>query len=155
MRAAKEEAQQRFHAARARAGTHDDVEAAARSWLGDINEINRDSREAASRVDKSRALAASLALTLERLAVEADAARISAEQADEACVAAREAVAACDEAQALRDAAARVDAAAPVSPPIEHVAPPLASDDELGPGDAMGSRAGHDALILRILPSRG
>jgi hypothetical protein len=153
VRAAKEEAQGRFHAARARAGTHDDIEGAARAWLAEINQINHDTREAAGRVDKSRAQAASVALTLERLAVEADAARISAEQADEACVAAREAVAACDEAQSLRAAAARVDAPPPPAP-VDRVAPvtrPALIEGELAPGEAMGSRAGQDALILRIL----
>jgi len=151
VRAAKEEAQQRFREARHRAGTHDDVEAAARSWLAEINQINRETREAAGRVDKSRTAAASIALTLERLAVEADAARISAERAEEACIAAREAVAACDEERALQAAAARVDAPArPVEEPAAAAAMGL-TDDELGPGEQMGSRAGSDALILRIL----
>jgi hypothetical protein len=157
VRAAKEEAQARFREARARAGSHDDVEGAARTWLAEINQINQDTREAASRVDKHRAAATSIATSLERLAVEADAARISAEQADEACIAAREAVAACDEASALETAAA-ARAEAPAAPPP---APPAAVDrgaaampepaDESGLGGPMGSRAGHDALILRIL----
>jgi hypothetical protein len=154
IRAAKEEAQQRFRDSRTAATSREDVEGAARTWLAEINRINGETREAASRVERSQAAANSLALTLERLAVEADAARISAEQADEACVAAREVVAACDEAQALEAAAARL--AKPVPPPSRRAAPvpvapaPPGAADEFGDG-APGSRAGQDALILRIL----
>jgi hypothetical protein len=154
IRAAKEEAQQRFRDSRAAATSRDDVEGAARTWLTEINRINQETREAASRVERSQAAANSLALTLERLAVEADAARISAEQADESCVAAREVVAACDEAQALEAAAARL--AKPVPPPSRRAIPtPIAvpappAADEFG-DVAPGSRAGHEALILRIL----
>jgi hypothetical protein len=154
IRAAKEEAQQRFRDSRAAATSRDDVEGAARTWLTEINRINQETREAASRVERSQAAANSLALSLERLAVEADAARISAEQADESCVAAREVVAACDEAQALEAAAAAL--ARPVPPPSRRATPaPIAAPappaaDEFG-DVAPGSRAGHEALILRIL----
>ena len=86
--------------------TRDDVEGAARSWLAEINEINQEHARGQRRgPSASRAAATALAPTLERLAVEADAARISAERADEACVAAREALAACDEARTLEAAA--------------------------------------------------
>jgi hypothetical protein len=157
VRAAKESAQQQFRDARAGATTRDDVEAAAREWLAEINRINHETREAASAVERSRAAAASLALSLERLAVEADAARISAEQADEACIAAREAVAACDEARTLEVAAAR--ATAPVVPPPPRIIDDAARiaaatpipEEEFGLAAPMGSRAGQDALILRIL----
>ena len=59
-------------------------------------------------------------------------------------------MAACDEQRALQAAAARVDAPAR---PIEEPAAAAAglAEEELGPGDQMGSRAGSDALILRIL----
>jgi hypothetical protein len=156
VRAAKEAAQQRFRDARSRATSRDDIEGAARSWLAEINEINQETREATARAERSRAAATSLATTLERLAVEADAARISAERADEACVAAREALATCDEARAL-EAAAVARTATPVA------AGPAATADVAATGLAAvndqpddefafaGSRAGQEALILRIL----
>jgi len=159
VRTAKEAAQQRFRDARQRAATRDDVEGAARDWLAEINRINHETRDAASLVEKSRSSAAALALTLERLAVEADAARISADRADEACIAAREAVARCDEARLLDAAAARVAAAPATAPdgarsrppaPIEPTRTPF-DDEGRGLGESMGSRAGQDALILRIL----
>jgi hypothetical protein len=87
---------------------------------------------------------------LERLAVEADASRISAERADEACVAAREAVAACDEARTLEAAAA---AAAPSQAPgVDRIAAAMPTlDDEFDLTTPMGSRAGEDAVLIRIL----
>jgi hypothetical protein len=170
VRGAKEAAQQRFRDARARATTRDDVEGAARVWLAEINQINTETRDAAARAERSRAAATSLAMTLERLAVEADAARISAEQADEACVAAREALAACDEARALEAAVAARAAEAPAAPEPAADAPagappaPVAAGagaaiaaatpepaEEFAIAGSMGSRAGQDALILRIL----
>lgn len=166
VRAAKERAQQRFRDARAHARTRDDVESAARAWLAEINQINHDTREAVLGVERDRAAAAALASTLERLAVEADAARISAEQADEACVAARDSVAACDEARALEVAAARV-AGRPASVPAGGPAVDDAADggaeparvaparpepeEEFAFSTPMASRDGQDARIIRIL----
>jgi hypothetical protein len=98
MRAAKETAQHAFRHARSSAGTPDEVEAAARDWLTEINRINHASRDAAAEVQRERAAANGLVMTIERLSVEADAARISAEAADAACTAARQAVADCQEA---------------------------------------------------------
>jgi hypothetical protein len=150
VRAAKELAQRRFRDSRAAAATNDDVEAAARTWLGEINHINRETREAGVRIERDRAAATALAPVLERLAVQADAARISAERADEACIAAREAVAACDEARMREIAAA---AAGPILAPSEDriaaAMPPL--EQAFEPSTPMGSRAGVDATLLRIL----
>ena len=167
VRTAKEQAQQRFRDARNRAGTRDDVENGAREWLAEINRINHDTREAALRIERDRAAAATLQMTVERLAVEADAARISAERADEACVAAREAVATCEEAQALEAAAARsaaaagepptedaadaADAAVPAGRPIPIAAATPEPEDEFAFSTPMNSQAGQDALIQRIL----
>ena len=159
VRAAKERAQQRFRAARASAATRDDVEAGAREWLAEINQINHDTREAAVAAERDRATAAQLGPSLERLTVEADAARITAERAEEACVAAREAVAACDEASRLAAAAA---AAAPreeprEAPPAEpEGAPRIAAampepEDEFEFSTPMRSSGGSEAPILRIL----
>jgi hypothetical protein len=164
VRTAKEQAQQRFRDARSRARTRDDVEAGAREWLAEINRINHDTREAAVSLERDRAAAVALAPTVERLAVEADAARISAERADEACTAAREAVAECDEARTLDEAAARSGAtgereAAGGPTPTQDGDPGAGRiaaatpepEDEFAFSTAMSSQAGEDALILRIL----
>jgi hypothetical protein len=159
VRTAKETAQQAFRRSRAAASTRETVETAARDWLTEINRINLATREANARAEHHRTAATALAPALERLALEADAARISAESAEEACVAAREAVAVCEEAAtaAAENAAHLVDrmdpedqegtgtetgvaAAASVAEPTEF------EDDE-----AMGSRAGEDAAIIRLL----
>lgn len=156
VRAAKESAQREFHAARGSARTRDDVEAGAGSWLAEINRINQATREAAVAAEGDRAAAAALATELERLALDADAARISAERADEACVAAREAVAECDEARILDEAASatppvRADAEGDADEPgrIAAAAPP--PEDEFEFATPMASRSGQDARILRIL----
>lgn len=156
VRSAKEAAQQRFRDARAGAANRDDVENAARAWLAEINDINNGSRGSAQIAERHRALAAAIAVSLERLAVEADAARISAEQADEACLAAREAVAACDEALAREAAVARVtgpprETAATVARRGGGIARFKAEPEEDFGSAPMGSRAGEDALIIRIL----
>jgi hypothetical protein len=100
MRVAKETAQQAFRQARAAGSDREAVEAAARDWLTEINRVNHAAREAAGRVQHELAAASGLIVTIERLTVEADAARISAESAEVACVAARQAVADCQEAAA-------------------------------------------------------
>jgi hypothetical protein len=169
VRTAKELAQQRFRDARTNAGTHDDVETGARAWLAEINRINHDTREASLGLERDRAAAAALGPTLERLSVEADAARISAERAEEACVAAREAVAACDEARVLEMAATRArpandELAVDGGPGEPTVGGPPASvqpnriaaampepEDEFEFSTAMNSHDGQEALIQRIL----
>jgi hypothetical protein len=149
VRTAKEIAQRRFRDARTNAATRDDVEAAAREWLREINQINHDTRDASQRIERDRAAAVALAPVLERLAVEADAARISAERADEACLAAREAVVACDEARTLAAATAAAPARSPSQDRIAAEMP--LPDDEFDPSAPMGSRAGEDAVLIRIL----
>jgi hypothetical protein len=100
VRRAKDDAQARFRAGRASATTSEAVEAAARAWLLEINAINAEAREAAAILTRERAAAMAVGVTLERGAVEADAARIAAEMAEGACLAAREALATCEEAEA-------------------------------------------------------
>jgi hypothetical protein len=165
VRTAKEQAQQRFREARNKARTRDDVEAGARAWLAEINRINQETREASQGIDRDRAAAAALGPMVERLSVEADAARISAERADEACVAAREAVAACDEARTLEAAAARTGAAVAETATEPGEAAEVGSaaaasriaaatpepEDEFAFSTPMHSQAGQDALIQRIL----
>jgi hypothetical protein len=119
VRAAKEAAQHTFRSARARAGSREDLETAARTWLQEINRINGESREAARLAATSRATANDLVTSLERLTTEADGARVAHEMAEEACVAARQAVADCEEAETLA-AAAAVAAAASSPEPTSH-----------------------------------
>ncbi len=156
VRSAKEQAQQRFRAARNRAGTRDDVEAGAREWLAEINRINQATREATVAVEKDRAAAAALGPTVERLAVEADATRITSERADEACTAARDVVADCDEARTLEEAADRSadepDAAEADAGGEGRIAAATPEpEDEFAFSSQMHSQGGQDALILRIL----
>jgi hypothetical protein len=144
VRSAKESAQLSFRHARSSGRTREDVETAARDWLTEINQINQATREAQAAAEKHRRAAADIAGSLERLSVEADAARISAEAAEEACVAAREAVAACQEAAAI--------AAAGGPPSAAEAPPPGTLDDEAAAiVTPMGSRAGEDAAIIRLL----
>ncbi len=157
VRSAKEQAQQRFREARNQAKTRDDVEAGARAWLAEINRINHETREASSALERDRAAAAALVPALERLAVEADAARITSERADEACTAARDAVADCDEARTLEEAAERSandpDATTEDGDAGEGriAAATPEPEDEFEFSTRMHSQAGQDALILRIL----
>jgi hypothetical protein len=159
VRTAKEAAQNAFRAARGEATSRDAIETAARDWLTEINRINLATRESVTKAEQHRAAAATLAPTLERLAVEADAARISAESAEEACVAAREAVATCEEAAAAAAAAAVIRHAQPAAagrtaqaePGSEAAAANAAESETFEDDEAMGSRAGEDAAIIRLL----
>ena len=148
VRAAKEAAQQAFREARSAGRTRDDIETAARDWLTEINRINLATRDASALAERHRLAAIELAANLERLSVEADAARISAEMAEEACVAAREAVAACQEAAAVLAAGGRRSSPPPKTGPV-HDEPDDGSTDETD--GSMGSRAGEDAVIIRLL----
>ena len=97
VRQAKDEAQARFREGRAAATTNEQVEAAARTWLLEINDINGRAAQAANTLAKAHASAPEFAVRLERAAVAADPARISAEADQSACVSARQAVAYCEE----------------------------------------------------------
>lgn len=156
IRAAKEVAQHAFRVARSAAGGRDAVEAAARDWLGEINRINVTARDAAVLLERERSGANALVTEIERLTVEADAARISAEAADAACLAAREAVADCQEAALAPGGAgpaAATVAGAPSRSSIPFVgsaAPPadVEFDDEAAVALAAGA---GEAAILRLL----
>jgi len=154
VRTAKESAQAAFRNARLAATTREAIETAAREWLTEINRINLATREANTKAEQHRAAATTLVPALERLALEADAARISAETAEEACVAAREAVAVCEEAAAAAAEADRttIDVPDEAEPETEIAAAASASDSpDLEDDEAMGSRAGEDAAIIRLL----
>ena len=53
------------------------LEAAARDWLTEINRINNEARDAMATATRANAAAAAIGATLERLSLEADAARIA------------------------------------------------------------------------------
>jgi hypothetical protein len=149
VRAAKETAQHVFRAGRAAATTREAVEAAARDWLGEINRINLVARDAAIHLERERAGANALVTEIERLTVEADAARISAETAEAACLAAREAVANCQEA--LTEPIASIPVPRPPEPPGRS-APPPPSDWESGDEAAIAMALGHgEPAILKLL----
>ena len=94
---AKDTAQAAFRAAVGASTDSDALETAARDWLNEINRINIEARDASAKAAAEHAAAAAIGATLERLSLEADSARIGAENADAACLAARSAVAECDE----------------------------------------------------------
>ena len=102
-RSAKDAAQRSFRTGRESAGSREAVEAAARTWLQEINRINAEARDASATMTTERAAAAPLLAAIEKLTVQADAARVQAESAQESCVMAREALAVCEENQ-QRDA---------------------------------------------------
>jgi hypothetical protein len=162
IQAAKEAARQAFRRAHAAARSRDDLEAAASDWLGEINRVNQAARDGAAEAIRTRDASAGLALAIERLALEADVARINAESAAEACHAAREVLAACEEAQVDRRAG-RVPAAsaAEVAPPVA-ARPRLIGGPELDPGEvdevvppAARVFAGAEPQILRMLNGDG
>lgn len=148
VREAKEAAQQAFREARSGRQTRDDVETAARDWLTEINRINLATRQASALAERHRLASVELASNLERLSVAADAARISAEMAEEACVSAREAVAACQEAAAVLAAGGRRNSPPPKARPAD--LEPHEEDSD-GQRAAMGSRAGEEAVIIKLL----
>lgn len=162
VRAAKDAAHLAFRSARRAAPDGHAAEEAARTWLAEINRLNTEAyaaREALA-VDRE-ALVASIP-RLERLALEADAARIAAETADAGCLEARELLAACEEAaaQAARPPVAPekpepVVAGWPVSPDpgIDH--PALgASAAGANPPRILrllrGDRATREALVAEL-----
>jgi hypothetical protein len=140
--AAKEEAQRSFRSATRSAADPEAVEGAARDWLHEINRINAEAREAATTVARERAAASAIGATLERLSLEADAARIRADTAEAACTAARVAVAECDERQA-------VDPGAFLLPPVPAV--PAADRLDMDETLAIAIEAGAAPRIFRLL----
>jgi len=148
IRAAKEEAQRAFRAASRAAANAEAVEAAARDWLREINRINAEAREAVAAAARERAAASAVGATLERLGLEADAARIGADTAEAACVAARAAVAECDERQAI-------DPGAFLLPPLPPApAADRADADERPEADevlGIAMEAGATPRIFRLL----
>ncbi len=137
---AKDAAQGGFRSAVVSAASPDQLEAAARDWLTEINRINNEAREATTTAAREHAAALEIGATLERLGLEADAARISASNADATCLAAREAVAECDERPAE-------DPSSFLVPPVSVAAPRLEEDETLG----QALEAGGEPRIFRLL----
>jgi hypothetical protein len=139
IRQAKDEAQARFRVGRAAARSPEQIEAAARDWLQEINRINAMTGDAHAALARARAAAPGLAVALERTSIAADGARIAAEAAEAACLAARQGVADCEER-----AAGRLPAAVPAG----------GGDDLDGaPADTLVAalRAGGSPRIVRML----
>ncbi len=141
VRRAKDDAQARFRNGRTHAKTTEEVEAAARAWLLEINAINNEAREGTAILARERLAAQTLAADLERTALDSDAARIAAETAEAACVVARESVADCEERQA--------GGLAGHFP----VMPSQGEDDDEDEGDPLDGalRAGGSPRIFRLL----
>jgi hypothetical protein len=153
VRAAKETAWTAFREANAAAVSREDIEAAARDWLQEIDRINRTAHDAEQEAAREHDAASAIVTDLERLGLEADGARINAEAAAAACVAAREALAVCEELAAARQAA-------PVAPPEAPATtrPRLFGGIDLEPGGRLtGEEApvrdfgDHEPAILKLL----
>jgi hypothetical protein len=164
-RAAKDEAQNAFRTERARAGSREAVETAAREWLQEINRINAAAREAVATMGREREAAAALQPVIERLTIEADGARVQAEAAAESCLLAREALATCEESlEEAAQAGARREPGPLDGPGSEAPVPartggrggaPGAVGYAAAPDDegalAVAVRAGEHPAILRLL----
>ncbi len=142
VRREKEAAQSRFRAAYNGSKSTEEAEAAARDWLVDINEVNTAARTAAVTAKREKAAAASIGGRLERLTLEADAARIAAEASEAACLVARQALAECDE-RAVAGAAQ----SQPPAPWTERPTGPIDEDEPL----AAALSAGVTPTIFRLL----
>jgi hypothetical protein len=146
VRAAKDEAQAGFRLARSTARDREALESAAREWLREINRVNSRSREAAAIVAREDGAEQDLLRTLERLGVEADGARITAESAAEACTDARQALASCEEAERV---AARAPEPAPPPFGVPLPEPTVGDLAAVEPDDGESIRG--EAAITRLL----
>jgi hypothetical protein len=142
VRREKEAAQSRFRAAYNGSKSTEEAEAAARDWLVDINEVNTAARTAAVTAKREKAAATTVGARLERLSLEADAARIAAEASEAACLVARQALAECDER-----AVTGVGEPQPPEPWTERPTGPIDEDEPL----AAALSAGVTPTIFRLL----
>jgi hypothetical protein len=138
----KEAAQAHFRTSYNSAKSAEDAEAAARDWLIEINDVNTTARAAAATAKRERAAATSLGATLERMSLDADAARIAAETAEAACMAARQSLAECDERSV-----AGVVAPLPAAPWVERPGPSGEDDQPL----AAALSGGGTPTIFRLV----
>src|SRR5262245_14546270 len=152
IQAAKEAAQGGFRVSGRNADDPAALEAAARDWLTEINRINTEAMNAGTRAAKEQAAAAEIGAKLERLSLEADAARIAADNADAACLAARGAVAECEERPAAVPAAP-VTAAAVAPEPVPARPSPFERPATLEEDETLGIAlsSGGTPRIFRLL----
>jgi hypothetical protein len=119
--ASKDDAHRAFRAAVAAARGRGQVEAAASTWLSEINRINMQSRVLQARLKNEREVAEALVAQLAKLSTNAEASAKAAAKAIEAC----------------RDAEAQADAsaagAAITAPATDAAAAPIRSPEESGP----------------------
>lgn len=153
----KEAAWHRFREVNIGTRSHEMGEAAAREWLQEIDRINRTVRDAAADARREREEANALVTVIERLSLEAVAARINAESASEACVIARETLAACEESDVDRQAG-RVPIEQPDEAGGEAIRAWLVGGPELEPGElavepdaAQRVFGDHEPAILKLL----
>ncbi len=147
VRREKEAAQAHFRAAYNGAKSTDEAEAAARDWLVEINDVNSTARAAAATAKRERAAATTIGTSLERMALEADAARIAAESAEAACLAARQSLAECDERSAA-------GVAAPPPPPAPWTERPGPAGDDDEPLAAALSSGGTPTVFRLVRGDR-
>lgn len=151
VRREKEAAQARFRQTYDGSRTTDEAEAAARDWLVAINDINTVARSAATTAKRERAAAAAVGTTLERLGLEADAARIAAETAEAACLAARQALAECDERSVEGIAPPPDVPSEPVVPPWSDHPGPFEGEPEEDEPLAIALSGGGTPTIFRLV----
>jgi hypothetical protein len=141
IRDAKDHAQAAFRTARTGARTAEEIEAAAREWLHEINRINAWTADATGTLQRARGEGPELASRLERTALGADHARIGAEAAEAACLAARQALVDCEDR-----AAGRTPNVVPIGPDPDRVQADTTSDTLIA-----ALRAGASPRIVRLL----
>ncbi len=150
--AAKAAMREQFRAEDRAAATLDDSEAAARRWLQGINQANDDVRAAQRVLETGTAEMRERQAAHERLALDADAARIAADGADDTCRIARDELARCEEAAAAA-------AAASIQPDPEPFAGVWPTQQDVTstrtpPGVPEVSLAGQSAILRLVLGDR-
>ena len=152
IRAAKEAAHRQFRSRRGRGSDHEAEEAAARSWLDEINRINHDARDAARTLERENEAARALIPLMERLTLEADAARIAAESAEHACREARDAVARCQE-ELARGQELVASVGGMTAPPLRRPGAPPEDDGPTIVRLLRGDRDALEALVGVLAPA--
>jgi len=151
IRAAKDEAQAAFRHSRLAARDRGALEVAAGEWLREINRINLRTRAAVAIIAREGQQEADLLRAVERLGLEADGARITAENAAEACHAARTALAECEEAGRVGPVEPPQEAAPAAGPGRPRRLEPDEAADNGSDELARAAVAGREPAILRLL----
>jgi len=139
VRGAKDEAQAAFRTARLGAREQGALETAAREWLREVDRVNARTREAVRLLALANAAEAGLLQAVDRLGLQADGARITAESAGEACRNARIALATCEETERLgRGGPAARELLAPASVVARATPAPMPDPAPRGPDPERG-----------------